>query len=69
MISEKERMKEWLVRAAAEVNALRRRPRLATEKRLEIIRQNYDVINVLTKVAKGEAFMIGIPPPPVEYDT
>lgn len=62
MITEKERFKEWLSRAAKEVNELRRKPRLAKEKKLAIIRSNYNVISVLIKVAKKEAFMVGIPP-------
>jgi hydroxyethylthiazole kinase-like sugar kinase family protein len=62
MITEKERFKEWLSRAADEVNSLRRKPRLSKEKKLEIIRGNYSVINVLVKVANREAYMLGIPP-------
>lgn len=62
MITEKERFKEWLSRAADEVNKLRKKPRLSKHKKLEIIRGNYSVINVLVKVANREAFMLGIPP-------
>ena len=62
MVSDKERMAEWLKRAADEIHALRRKPRLSTDNCLEVIRQNYDVINVLTKVAQGKAYMKGIAP-------
>jgi hypothetical protein len=62
MVTEKERMKEWLARAAQEVHDLRRKPRLSKEKKLAAIRSNYNVISVLIKVANREAFMIGVPP-------
>lgn len=62
-ITNKDRMIEWLNRSADEVYALRRKPRLSTDKALEAIRGNYDVINVLTKVARGDAYMKGISPP------
>lgn len=63
MITNKDRMIEWLSRAADEVYSLRRKPRLSTDKALYAIRGNYDVIHVLTKVAKGDAYMLGINPP------
>jgi len=63
MVTDKDRMIEWLNRVAGEVYALRRKPRLGTDKCLAAIRQNYDVINVLTKVANGDARMQGIAPP------
>lgn len=56
-------MIEWLNRVADDVYALRRKPRLGTEKCLVAIRQSYDVISVLTKVANGDAIMLGIAPP------
>lgn len=62
MITEKQRLMEWLDRAANEVNSLRKKPRLANNKKLDIIRSNYGVISVLIKVARREAYMIGIPP-------
>lgn len=62
MISEKERFKEWLHRAADEVSSLRKRPRLAKEKKIQLIRENYNVISVLKKVANREAYMVGTPP-------
>ena len=62
MVTNKDRFQEWLKRAADNIYELRRKPRLSNEKKLEVIRGNYDVISVLTKVAKGDAFMLGIPP-------
>lgn len=63
MVTNKERMVEWLRRSADQVHELRCKPRLATDKRLALIRENYNVINVLTMVADGRAFMMGIAPP------
>jgi hypothetical protein len=63
MVTDKERMVEWLTRSSMQINLLRKKPRLSTEKRLEIIRENYNVINVLTMVVNGEAYMLGINPP------
>lgn len=62
MISEKEKFKEWLNRAAEEIIKLRKRPRLAKEKKIQLIRENYNVISVLKKVASREAYMVGTPP-------
>lgn len=62
MITDKERMIEWLSRSADQIYELRRKPRLSKDKALDAIRQNYSVIDVLTQVASGEAYMMGIPP-------
>lgn len=62
LVTNKDRFQEWLRRAADNIYELRRKPRLSDAKKLEVIRGNYDVIAVLTKVAKGDAFMLGIPP-------
>ena len=62
MIGDKERISEWLLRAADEINALRRNTKLSDEERLDAIRQSYDVIYVLTLVAQGKAYMRGIAP-------
>lgn len=63
MVTNKERMIEWLSRSANEINALRRKSRLSKEKKLDFIRQSYSIINVLTMVAEGKATMMGIAPP------
>lgn len=62
MITEKERMMEWLDRAAQDIGDLKKKPRLSKQKKLQIIRENYNVISVLIKVANKEAYMVGIPP-------
>lgn len=62
MITEKERIMEWLNRAADEISNLRKKPRLSKQKKLQIIRENYGIISVLIKVAKKEAYMVGVPP-------
>lgn len=61
-MTEKDRLKEWLTRAAEEVNTLRRKPRLGNDKKLAAIRDSYSIISVLIKVAEGRAYMIGITP-------
>ena len=63
MVSNKDRMIEWLNRTADEVYALRRKPNLSKDKSLYAKRFNYNVISVLIKVAQGDAFMLGIKPP------
>lgn len=64
MVTEQDRILEWLNRSANQIKELRKKPRLAREKHLAMIRENYQIINVLTMVTKGEAYMIGIAPPP-----
>lgn len=68
MITEKDRLKEWLKRVSEEVYSLRRKPRLSSEKKLNAIRSNYNVISVLIKVAEGKAYMLGIPPLNLDSD-
>jgi hypothetical protein len=62
MIGDKERITEWLTRAADEINSLRRKDTLPVDEHLQTIRQNYNIIQVLTLVAQGKAFMRGIAP-------
>lgn len=62
MITEKERMIEWLERAAINVERLSKE-QISTEERLRKIRECYATIEVLTKVASGTAYMVGIMPP------
>lgn len=66
MVTDKDRIKEWLRRAADDINSLRRKNRLATDKKLNFIRQSYSVIFVLTMVAEGKATMMGISPPDIK---
>jgi hypothetical protein len=66
MTNDKERMIEWLNRAASDVNSLRRKSRLAKDKKLLIIRQSYNVLYTLTMVAEGKAIMMGIAPPEIK---
>jgi hypothetical protein len=42
---------------------MRKKPRLSKAKKLQAIRQSYDVLHVLVKVAKGQARIDGIEPP------
>jgi hypothetical protein len=65
MVTDKDRMIEWLTRAADQIYDLRRKPRLSTDKCLTVIRQNYSVLSVLIEVANGKAKMQGISPPDV----
>lgn len=62
MITEKERMVEWLTRSAISVSQLKNEQN-SSEELLAKIRSNYATIEVLKKVASGKAYMIGIMPP------
>lgn len=62
MITEKERMIEWLTRAAINVSNIKTEE-CSTDELLTQIRSNYTTIEVLKKVASGSAYMIGIMPP------
>lgn len=62
MVTEKDRMKEWLRRNANEINSLKKDANLGPMDKLHFIRQSYSIINVLTMVAENKAFMLGIAP-------
>lgn len=66
MTNDKERMIEWLNRAANDVKSLRKKSRLAKDKKLNIIRESYGVLYTLTMVAEGKAIMMGIAPPDIK---
>ena len=61
MISEKDRIKEWLRRVASEINDVKATS-ISKDDKLDIIKNNYEVLSVLTKVATGKAFLVGVPP-------
>jgi len=61
MISEKDRLKEWLERVADDISKLKS-ANISKDEKLKSIRENYDILSVLTKVANGRAFMVGVPP-------
>ena len=60
MISEKERIKEWLHRVSNEVENIKLTTASKDDK-LKMIQENYEILSVLTKVANGNAFMVGVP--------
>ena len=61
MISEKERIKEWLSRVSDEVNTMKL-PNASKQDKLDMIKENYKILAVLTKVAAGDAYLVGVPP-------
>lgn len=61
MVTEKERIKEWLARVAANIEIIKSQETSNLEK-LNLIQENYEVLSVLIKVSKGDAFMVGVPP-------
>ncbi len=61
MISEKERIKEWLSRVYNEVDTMKL-PNTSKQDKLDMIKENYKILAVLTKVATGNAYLVGIPP-------
>jgi|WetSurMetagenome_2_1015567.scaffolds.fasta_scaffold1767453_2 hypothetical protein len=60
---EKHRMTEWLNRSSVQISKLRRKPKPSKEEALALIRENYQIIQVLVMVLEGNAHMIGIAPP------
>jgi len=62
MISSSAQIKEWLLRVADDVNSMRQKDGSSADL-LDLIRQNYEVLNVMRKVALGTAYMRGISPP------
>jgi hypothetical protein len=61
MITEKTRIQEWLRRVANEVSEIKTTS-MTNDDALKIIKSNYEVLSVLTKVATGNAYMVGVPP-------
>lgn len=61
MVTEKERVAEWLTRVQNDIKDLKM-SNASVYTKIKLLRQNYDVLLVLTKVAAGTAFMVGIPP-------
>ena len=58
MVTEKERMIEWLQSAATQLDQLTD-VKLTRDEKLLAIRLNYSVLDVLTIVASGKAYMTG----------
>ena len=61
MISERDRLVEWISRVEQEIKDIKRQPGITKEEKLSKIRNNYSIISVLTKVASKEAYMVGAP--------
>jgi len=64
-VTEAERIREWLMRVAYDVQDHRDMYRVGTVKKqelLDFIRQSYDTLLVMKKVAHGTAYMRGITP-------
>lgn len=65
-MTETQRILEWLVRVADEVREVKVRhdtEGVSEQELLDFIRQNYETLSVMTKVASGAAYMSGITPP------
>ena len=60
MITEKERITEWLSRVVAQVDTIKSTS-TTKEQKLKLIQENYQVLAVLTKVASRHAYMVGVP--------
>jgi hypothetical protein len=65
MVTETQRIEEWLVRVASSVRELKEKlaTGMTSEELLEAIRQNYEILSVMRKVSTGSAYMRGINPP------
>lgn len=66
MVTDKERITEWLTRVATGLDEIKNSKKPNDEK-IQMLQENYDILLVLTKVAAGTAFMVGIPP--INYET
>ncbi len=65
-MTETQRILEWLVRVADEVRDIKSRydtKGVSEQELLDFIRQNYETLSVMNKVASGTAYMSGITPP------
>jgi len=65
-VTETQRILEWLVRVADQVLEMKTRydaEGVSEQELLDFIRQNYETLSVMTKVASGTAYMSGIVPP------
>lgn len=65
-MTETQRILEWLVRVADEVRDIKARydaEGVSEQELLDFIRQNYETLSVMKKVASGTAYMSGITPP------
>jgi hypothetical protein len=65
-VTETQRILEWLVRVADEVRDIKARydaEGVSEQELLDFIRQNYETLSVMKKVASGTAYMSGITPP------
>jgi hypothetical protein len=65
-VTETQRILEWLVRVADDVREIKFRydtEGASEQELLDFIRQNYETLSVMTKVASGTAYMRGITPP------
>ena len=66
MVTDKERITEWLTRVANGLDEIKN-SKSPTNEKIQMLQENYDILLVLTKVASGTAFMVGIPP--INYKT
>ena len=65
-MTETQRILEWLVRVADDVRKIKLRydtEGVSEQELLDFIRQNYETLSVMKKVASGTAYMSGITPP------
>lgn len=62
MISEKEKLAEWLLRVADSVSETKLNNQLTKQQLLTSVRQSYAIISVLIKVANGQGTILGTPP-------
>jgi hypothetical protein len=64
-MTETERVVVWLTRVEESINAIKYaydKKTISKADLLEFIRDNYETLSVMKKVASGNAYMKGIPP-------
>jgi hypothetical protein len=62
-MTENKRMEEWLRRVAIDIGTLKNASDLDKGTKLEKIKDSYQILSVMIKVAQGRAYMAGIQPP------
>jgi hypothetical protein len=62
-MTENKRMEEWLRRVAVDIGTLRNTSDLTNITKLEKIKDSYQILSVMIKVAQGRAYMAGVQPP------
>lgn len=62
-MTENKRIEEWLRRVAVDIGTLKNNSNLTKSDKLDKIKDGYQILSVMIKVAQGRAYMAGVQPP------